>query len=142
MSARLLRNARIFDGGGGAPFSGDIRIRDDRIEAVGALAPGAGEEVTDCTGLAVAPGFIDAHTHDDRLLLSDPAMTPKVSQGVTTVIGGNCGISLAPLTDTEPPPPLNLLGGSDWFRFPRRQTPKPAPWRTASKRPWMPAASA
>ena len=67
----------------------------------------------------LAPGFIDAHTHDDRAMLSDGAMAPKVSQGVTTVIGGNCGISLAP----RPPrvvPPLDLLDGDGgWFRYER-----------------------
>lgn len=70
-------------------------------------------------GLVLAPGFIDAHTHDDRAMLSDGAMAPKVSQGVTTVIGGNCGISLAP----RPPrvvPPLDLLDGDGgWFRYER-----------------------
>jgi N-acyl-D-amino-acid deacylase len=65
----------------------------------------------------VAPGFIDAHTHDDRAVLSTPDMTPKISQGVTTVIAGNCGVSLAPLADHDPPPPLNLLGNREWYRF-------------------------
>jgi len=72
----------------------------------------------DATGRIVAPGFIDVHTHDDRLLLSHPAMTPKLSQGVTTVVTGNCGISLAPLKSTDrPPPPLDLLGDRPWYRF-------------------------
>jgi N-acyl-D-amino-acid deacylase len=68
-----------------------------------------------------APGFIDAHTHDDRLMLSNPEMTPKVSQGVTTIIGGNCGVSLAPMPRPIPDPvtpPLNLLDDEGkWFRF-------------------------
>ncbi len=65
----------------------------------------------------MAPGFVDVHTHDDRLLLSNREMTPKLSQGVTTVITGNCGVSLAPLQIQQPPPPLDLLGGTEWYRF-------------------------
>ena len=74
----------------------------------------------DASGLVAAPGFIDAHTHDDRLLLSDGAMTPKVSQGVTTVITGNCGISLAcSPAKSAAIPPLDLLDNEGgWFRFP------------------------
>ena len=64
----------------------------------------------DCSGLAIAPGFIDVHTHDDAIVLQQPEMLPKVSQGITTVIAGNCGISLVPLVTDAPPPPLNLLG--------------------------------
>ena len=57
---------------------------------------GSGEKKIDAAGLALAPGFIDAHTHDDRIVLDAPDMLPKISQGVTTVVAGNCGISLAP----------------------------------------------
>jgi len=58
------------------------------------------------------------HAHDDRLLLSNREMTPKLSQGVTTVVTGNCGVSLAPLQiQRSPPPPLNLAGGAEWYRF-------------------------
>ena len=73
----------------------------------------------DATGLIVAPGFIDAHTHDDRAVLSGPDMSNKISQGVTTVVAGNCGVSIAPLTLAgDPPPPMNLLGGRADYRFP------------------------
>ena len=81
-----------------------------------------GEREIDLGGRIAAPGFIDAHTHDDRAMLSDPDMAPKVSQGVTTVIGGNCGVSLAPMPRPIPDPvtpPLNLLDDEgEWFRFP------------------------
>src|SRR6478609_10678882 len=70
-------------------------------------------------GRALAPGFIDTHTHDDRALLSDPLMQCKISQGVTTVITGNCGISLAPLSiDRYPPPPLDIIGREPKQFFP------------------------
>ncbi len=67
----------------------------------------------------LAPGFIDAHTHDDRAVLCGPAcMLCKMSQGVTTVVVGNCGISLSPVRMTSRPvPPLDLLGDESWFCF-------------------------
>lgn len=114
----IIRGARLIDGSGGPSVTGDIAVRDDRISAIGDLsALTAGREIA-AAGRAVAPGFIDVHTHDDRLALSDPAMTPKVSQGVTTVVVGNCGISLAPYAPTsDPPAPMNLLsrGPQDLF---------------------------
>src|SRR5580765_565307 len=91
----LVRNATIIDGTKAPRFDGDIGVRDGRIAAVGRLDAARAELEIDASGRIAAPGFIDAHTHDDRLLLSDPEMTPKASQGVTTVIAGNCGISLA-----------------------------------------------
>ncbi|GAB3661387.1 N-acyl-D-amino-acid deacylase family protein [Ramlibacter alkalitolerans] len=118
----LIRNADIVDGTGAPRFAGDIGVRGERIERIGDLAGATGRTEIDLGGRIAAPGFIDAHTHDDRLLLSGGAMAPKVSQGVTTVIGGNCGVSLAPMPRPIPDPvtpPLNLLddeGG--WFRYP------------------------
>jgi N-acyl-D-amino-acid deacylase len=105
----LLRGGLVVDGTGAPPRRADVAVTDGVIVAVGPLATGPADTVVDLGGLVLAPGFIDVHTHDDRLLLSDPAMTPKLSQGVTTVVTGNCGISLAPLGDRVAVPPLNLV---------------------------------
>lgn len=108
----LLRDADVIDGSGAPRFRADVGIRDGRIAAIGRLSSTQATRSVDLDGMALAPGFIDVHTHDDRLLLSDPSMTPKVSQGVTTVVVGNCGISLAPMGDATPAvPPLNLVAG-------------------------------
>ncbi len=79
----LIQNARVIDGTGAPRFRADIGIQGDRITGIGNLNGRKATRVIDATRLVAAPGFIDAHTHDDRLLLSDPAMAPKVSQGVT-----------------------------------------------------------
>ena len=114
----LIRNALIIDGGRRPRFAGDIGARGGRIADIGQLAHARAEVEIDARGKIAAPGFIDAHTHDDRLLGTDPAMTPKVSQGVTSVITGNCGISLAPMVAASPPPPLDLIDDGGAFRFP------------------------
>ena len=114
----LLRGGTVVDGTGAPRRTADVAVDGDRISAIGRLDAMRGAREIDASGLVVSPGFIDAHTHDDRAVLSDPGMACKVSQGVTTVVTGNCGVSLAPLTGCEPPPPLNLLGGEDWYRFP------------------------
>ena len=92
--------------------------RDGKIVAIGDLRAHSAQTVIDASDKIVAPGFIDAHTHDDQALLSDPDMTCKVSQGVTTVITGNCGISAAPLDEGMPlPMPLSLLKSPNEGRF-------------------------
>ncbi len=118
----LIRNASIIDGTGAPRYAGDIGIRGDRIARIGDLAEASSPIEIDLAGRIAAPGFIDAHTHDDRLMLSNPDMAPKVSQGITTVVAGNCGISLAPMPRPIPQPvtpPLNLLDeDGHWFSFP------------------------
>ncbi len=105
-----ITNARLVDGTGGPSFAGGLAVDDDRIVAVGDVSAFQGGREIDAGGLALAPGFIDVHTHDDRALLVNPTMDCKVSQGVTTVVTGNCGVSLAPLAiDRRPPGPLDLL---------------------------------
>jgi len=113
----LIQNARIIDGTGSGVCSGDVGIIGERIQAIGNLLQAQADHCIDAGGQVLAPGFIDAHTHDDRAVLSSPLMHNKVSQGVTSVVAGNCGISLAPLVNTDPIPPLNLLGGAQWYRF-------------------------
>ncbi len=123
----LISGGTVIDGTGAPRFGADVGVRDGRIVFVGpageaGMMAGAATRRVDASGLVVAPGFIDCHTHDDRALLDSPDMLPKVSQGVTTVVTGNCGISLAPTgagIRRPPAPPLDLLDPrGDWFRFP------------------------
>lgn len=115
----VFRDALIYDGTGAAPYRANLAIAGGRIAVLGDVSPHEGKEVVDASHLALAPGFIDAHTHDDRIVLDAPDMLPKVSQGVTTVVTGNCGISLAPVVfDGDPPPPMNLLGSASAYQFP------------------------
>src|SRR5271157_401348 len=106
----IVRNATVFDGTGAERFRADVGVNGDRIAAVGDLGNASADREIVADGLAVAPGFIDAHTHDDRAVLCGPdCMRCKTSQGVTTVVVGNCGISLSPVTlQDAPPPPLSL----------------------------------
>jgi len=114
----LIRNGDVIDGTGAARVRADVGIRGDRIAAVGDLSVARSASEFNAAGRIVAPGFIDVHTHDDNCLLDKPDMFYKTSQGVTSVVVGNCGISLAPykLTGNRPIPPLDLLGSK--FEFP------------------------
>jgi len=106
----IIRNARLIDGTGAASKHADLSISKGRVTRIGSDIHASGAEEIDAKGLALAPGFIDAHTHDDRAVLVDRDMACKVSQGVTTVVTGNCGISIAPLDIPDAPPaPINLI---------------------------------
>jgi N-acyl-D-amino-acid deacylase len=120
MTDWILRGGTVVDGTGAPRFRADVAITADRIAAVGEVAKSRATREIDASGNIVAPGFIDVHTHDDRALFASPEMTAKASQGVTTVITGNCGISLAPLSlDRAPPPPLDLIGDTGDYAYPR-----------------------
>jgi N-acyl-D-amino-acid deacylase len=120
MTDYILRGGEVIDGSGRARFRADVSISGHRIAAVGAIGKTAGAHEIEVPGKIVAPGFIDVHTHDDRALFAMPEMAAKASQGVTTVVTGNCGISLAPLAiDWAPPPPLDLLGDAADYRYGR-----------------------
>lgn len=101
----IIRGGQVFDGSGAPPMRVDIGIKGDRIEAVRELETAAAVEVIDATGLAVAPGFIDMHSHSDFPLLVNPQAESKIRQGVTTEVIGNCGASAAPVTEER----LDLL---------------------------------
>lgn len=114
----VITGATVYDGTGAPPIHADVGIRAGRIARLAAPGTLAGARIIDAAGLALAPGFIDVHTHDDRQVIDAPAMLPKLTQGVTTVITGNCGISLAPwCAETEPPAPLSLIGARRHYRY-------------------------
>ncbi|MGO9336537.1 MAG: N-acyl-D-amino-acid deacylase family protein [Terracidiphilus sp.] len=114
----LIRQANVLDGSGSSGEFLDIALRGGRICAIGPHLECNPLTTVDANGLVLAPGFIDVHTHDDISVIRDPEMLPKLSQGVTTVIVGNCGISAAPVElGGELPDPMNLLGTADEFRY-------------------------
>ena len=92
----IIRNGTIADGSGNPLFSADVGITGNRITAIGALTESAQTEI-DASGKIVSPGFIDPHTHFDAQLLWDGAAKPAIEHGVTTIVPGNCSLSLAPL---------------------------------------------
>ncbi len=115
----LIRKARVYDGSGTDPEVADVALLGDRIAAIGPALSMHARSVVEAEGMALAPGFIDTHTHDDLSVIHAPAMEPKISQGVTTIIAGNCGISAAPVTlRGQLPDPMNLLGDAAEFRYP------------------------
>jgi N-acyl-D-amino-acid deacylase len=108
-----IRNASVIIGDGSPAIAADVGIKNGRIVALGSAHGSARREI-DASGLTLSPGFVDVHTHDDRAVLVNPGMTMKTSQGVTTVVAGNCGISAAPVPrGPTPEPPLTLLSADN-----------------------------
>src|SRR4051812_19283197 len=98
--SQLIQHALVYDGTGAKPRMADVRIEADHITAIAKhLDAKPGEQVTDAHGLALAPGFIDMHSHADSGIFKDPNATVVIRQGVTTIVGGQDGDSEYPLAD-------------------------------------------
>lgn len=117
----IIENARVVDGSGAPETRQNVAISSNKIVAVGTTEQA--RQRVDATGLVLCPGFIDVHTHDDLHVIRQPEAIEKISQGITTVIVGNCGICAAPAffgedsLRQELPDPMNLLGKVEEFRY-------------------------
>lgn len=108
----LVRNSTVIDGKGRPPFRADVGVKGERIAAVGRVQGDAKLEV-DAKGMMVCPGFIDIHTHGDIGILGHPLAENFVMQGITTIVGGHCGASMAPLVENCP---SDLIDAGDWWQ--------------------------
>src|SRR5271170_6286306 len=92
----LIKNGRVIDGSGMPGFAGDVAVKDGKIAEIGKLS-GAADQVVDVSGQVIAPGFIDNHCHYDAQVTWDPMCSFSCDHGATSVVIGNCSLSLAPV---------------------------------------------
>ncbi len=124
-----ITNGRLIDGTGAPARSGDVGIRDGRIVALGSVDEDA-RETLDAAGRVVSPGFVDVHTHYDAQVFWDGTVSPSCYHGVTTVIGGNCGFSIAPLSDTAGEYLMHMLARVEGMPLESLEQGVPWNWRS------------
>jgi N-acyl-D-aspartate/D-glutamate deacylase len=124
-----IAGGSIVDGTGTERRRADVGIRDGSVVAIGDVDEPAGRTI-DASGLIVAPGFVDIHTHYDAQAFWDPALTPSPLHGVTTVVGGNCGFTIAPLAASEADYLMRMLSRVEGMPLESLATGVPWDWQT------------
>ena len=125
----VVRGGTVHDGNGGAPFEGDVAVKDGLIAAVGQVS-GSGAEEIDARGKVVAPGFVDIHTHYDGQATWESRMQPSSWHGVTTVVMGNCGVGFAPCRPDDHDRLVRLMEGVEDIPFPVLSEGLPWNWES------------
>jgi N-acyl-D-aspartate/D-glutamate deacylase len=126
----LIKGGTVVDGTGAAGVIADVGIRDGRIVAIGATVSEEARETINATGLVVCPGFVDPHTHYDAQLFWDPYASPSNLHGVTSVLAGNCGFTLAPLDPSNAEYLLNMMVKVEGM--PKAALEQGVPWNWSS----------
>jgi N-acyl-D-amino-acid deacylase len=115
----VLQGGTVIDGSGSAGFKADVAVKGDQIVAVGHCSGWQADQILNAVGQIVSPGFIDVHTHDDTAVIKTPDMPFKISQGVTTIVAGNCGMSATPFTPCAGlPAPFTLNLADHAYTYP------------------------
>jgi N-acyl-D-aspartate/D-glutamate deacylase len=125
----IIRGGTLVDGTGAAARQADVGIRDGVIVEIGKISDEAAETI-DADGLVVAPGFVDPHTHYDAQLFWDPAATPSNLHGVTSMIAGNCGFTLAPVKPEDADYLRRMMAKVEGMPLPALETGVPWSWRS------------